>query len=242
MDSRETRIPKTIHYCWFGRGEKPEIVKKCIETWKDKLSDYEIIEWNEDNFDINQNDYVKEAYKAKKFAFVSDYVRVYALYNYGGIYLDTDMEILHDLTPFTCNEAFTGVEDSENIAFGIWGCKPGDQFIKEILDYYDTIDFKNYTDDLFEIAMPNVITKLAKDKGYKPPKSGGKSVFNNLTVYSNEVFYPKRSSWQEAVITENTFTIHHYEGSWKTPTQILRTRTKKKIINIVRKLMGKESV
>ena len=91
MDSRETRIPKTIHYCWFGRGEKPEIVKKCIDTWKDKLSDYKIIEWNEDNFDINQNDYVKEAYKAKKFAFVSDYVRVYALYNYGGIYLDTDV-------------------------------------------------------------------------------------------------------------------------------------------------------
>ena len=83
---------------------------------------------------------------------------------------------------------------------------------------------------------------MAKDKGYKPPKSGGKIVFNSLTVYSHEVFYPKRSSWEKAVITENTFTIHHYEGSWKTPTQILRTRTKKKIINIARKLMGKESV
>ena len=237
-----SRIPKVIHYCWFGNNPKPEIVNKCINTWKIKMPDYTIKEWNEDNFKIADFKFAIDAYEKKKWAFVADYCRLWVLYNYGGIYLDTYMEILHDLTPFTCNEAFTGVEDSENIAFGIWGCKPGDQFIKEILDYYDTIDFKNYTDDLFEIAMPNVITKLAKDKGYKPPKSGGKSVFNNLTVYSNEVFYPKRSSWQEAVITENTFTIHHYEGSWKTPTQILRTRTKKKIINIVRKLMGKESV
>ena len=112
MDSREIRIPKTIHYCWFGRGEKPEIVKKCIDTWKDKLSDYEIIEWNEDNFDINQNDYVKEAYKAKKFAFVSDYVRVYALYNYGGIYLDTDVEVFKSFDDVLDNESFWGFEQT----------------------------------------------------------------------------------------------------------------------------------
>ena len=237
-----SRIPKVIHYCWFGNNPKPEIVNKCINTWKAKMPDYTIKEWNEDNFKIEDFKFAIDAYEKKKWAFVADYCRLWVLYNYGGIYLDTDMEILHDLTPFTYNEAFTGVEDGENIAFGIWGCKPGDQFIKEILDYYDTIEFNNYTDDLFEIAIPKVITKLAKDKGYKPPKSGGKIVFNSLTVYSHEVFYPKRSSWEKAVITENTFTIHHYEGSWKTPTQILRTRTKKKIINIARKLMGKEAV
>ena len=174
-----SRIPKVIHYCWFGNNPKPEIVNKCINTWKIKMPDYTIKEWNEDNFKIADFKFAIDAYEKKKWAFVADYCRLWVLYNYGGIYLDTDMEILHDLTPFTCNEAFTGVEDSENIAFGIWGCKPGDQFIKEILDYYDTIDFKNYTDDLFEIAMPNVITKLAKDKGYKPVS------YTHLTLPTN---------------------------------------------------------
>ena len=86
-------IPKIIHYCWFGKNEKPNIVKKCIETWRNILSDYQIIEWNEDSFDVNSNNFVREAYESGKFAFVSDYVRVYALYNYGGIYLDTDVEV-----------------------------------------------------------------------------------------------------------------------------------------------------
>ena len=85
------KIPKTIHYCWFGKGEKPKIVKKCIESWKSNLNNYEIIEWNEENFDINSNVFIRQAYDNGKYAFVSDYVRVYALYNYGGIYLDTDV-------------------------------------------------------------------------------------------------------------------------------------------------------
>ena len=110
MDINEIKIPKYIHYCWFGKGEKPDIVKKCIESWKANLSDYEIIEWNEENFDINSNDYVREAYKVKKFAFVSDYVRVYALYNHGGIYLDTDVEVFKSFDEIFNNESFWGFE------------------------------------------------------------------------------------------------------------------------------------
>ena len=94
----KNKIPKIIHYCWFGKKEKPEIVKKCINSWTDKLKEYEIIEWNEDNFEMNSNRFITEAYRLGKYAFVSDYVRLYALYEYGGIYLDTDVEIYKEFS------------------------------------------------------------------------------------------------------------------------------------------------
>ena len=119
----DIRIPKVIHYCWFGRGKLPKLAKKCIKSWKKYLPDYKIIEWNEDNFDINSNQYVREAYEAKKYAFVSDYVRLYALYNYGGIYMDTDVEVIKSLDEFLIHEAFSGFESPKDIhdrACRIW--------------------------------------------------------------------------------------------------------------------------
>ena len=118
-------IPKIIHYCWFGKNEKPDIVKKCIDSWKKILNEYEIIEWNEKNFKIDSNKFVKQAYDSKKFAFVSDYVRVYALYNYGGIYLDTDVELLRPLDELLKDKMFCGWESRDqildkNINNGTW--------------------------------------------------------------------------------------------------------------------------
>ena len=104
-------IPKKIHYCWFGRGPMPELALKCLNSWKVNLPDYELIVWNEDSFDITTNQYVKEAYESRKFAFVTDYVRLYALYHYGGIYMDTDVEVLKPLDNFLNHKAFTGCED-----------------------------------------------------------------------------------------------------------------------------------
>lgn len=235
-------IPKVIHYCWFGGNEKPEIVKKCIQTWKKKMPEYTIIEWNEENFDISKFKFTNSAYKFKKWAFVADYCRLWVLYNYGGIYLDTDMEILKPLDSFLNEKSFTGVEDHENIAFGIWGCKKDDKFIKEILDYYEQIDFNSHIEDLFKIAIPKVITEVAKQIGYIP-KIGEIAYFGEeVAVYPTEVFYPKKSSWAEAIITENTYTIHHYEGSWRSPMQIFKSKLKKKLINIIRSVKGKECV
>lgn len=114
----EKTIPKVIHYCWFGKGEKSNLSEKCIQSWKEKLEGYEIIEWNEENFNINCNKYVKEAYERKKYAFVSDYVRLYVLYNYGGIYLDTDVEVLKTFDQFLVNDSFVGFEDKELISTG----------------------------------------------------------------------------------------------------------------------------
>lgn len=103
-------IPKIIHYCWFGRGKMPKLALKCLKSWNKYCSDYKVICWNEDNFDINSNQYVKEAYESRKYAFVSDYVRLYALYNYGGVYMDTDVEVIKNIDKFLAEKAFTGFE------------------------------------------------------------------------------------------------------------------------------------
>ena len=117
-------IPKIIHYCWFGKKDKPELVKRCIKSWENNLNDYKIIEWNEDTFDINSNKFVKQAYEAGKFAFVSDYVRVYALYNYGGIYMDTDVEVYRTFSKdILKNESFWGFEEKNFIATSTIGAK-----------------------------------------------------------------------------------------------------------------------
>ena len=127
------KIPKVIHYCWFGKNKLSKSAKKCIKSWKKHLPNYEIIEWNENNFDINCNEYVREAYKSKKYAFVSDYARIYALYNYGGIYMDTDVEVIKSLDKFLCNDAFAGLENEYSIQTAVMGCCKGNLLFKEFL-------------------------------------------------------------------------------------------------------------
>lgn len=224
-------IPKVIHYCWFGGNEKPKIVKKCIRTWKEKMPDYEIIEWNENNFDININRFTRDAYDSKKWAFVSDYCRLWVLYNYGGIYLDTDMEVLKSLDVFLDSKAFGGIELNDvNVA--IWGCRKNDSLILEILKFYDNIVFDDYKEDLFKLAIPKIVNKVLNNKGYTITGELLK-LDDGTIIYPNEYFYPKEQAWEEVNITENTYTIHHYEGSWRTPIQIYRTKLKKILVNLI---------
>lgn len=225
-------IPKVIHYCWFGGNKKSSIIKKCIKSWREKLPDYELKEWNEKNFDININSFVKNAYHNKKWAFVSDYCRLWVLYNYGGIYLDTDMEVLKSINIFLDNDSFSGTEDGEHISFGIWGCKAEDQFIKEILDYYDNLNFNDYREDLFKLAIPIVITEIANKKGFIKTINHSTYFGENIKVYPKDVFYPKKHSWEEPIITERTYTIHHYEGSWRSKKQIIRSKIKKIVMQL----------
>ena len=139
-------IPKTIHYVWFGRGEKSDRTKLCIESWKKYLPDYEIIEWNEDNFDINFNKWTKKSYEEKKYAFTSDVARLWVLYNYGGIYMDTDVEVYKPLDEFLNEEAFTGFEDINYPVTATLGAEKGNPVIKKMLDYYNDLDFILYDD------------------------------------------------------------------------------------------------
>ena len=146
-------IPKIIHYVWVGGKEKPKTIKRCMKTWKKHLGDYQIIEWNEQNFDISSNRFVKQAYEQKKWAYVSDYIRAYALYHYGGIYLDTDVIVMDDLTSLLNDRAFVGFETPQYPFTAAFGAEKGHPFLKDILSYYDDIDFSYNKKD--EMAAVN---------------------------------------------------------------------------------------
>lgn len=207
-------IPKKIHYCWFGRGEKPELAVKCIESWRKFLPEYEIIEWNEDNFDLNMYPYVREAYDARKFAFVTDVVRLWAMYAYGGIYMDTDVEVLKPLDSLLQFEAVSGFESEAQIPTGLMACREGFALFKELLDEYDGIHFV-LPDGSFD-TMPNTarITNTCTKKGLI--LNGALQTVDGFTLLPTEYLCPK--SWESGKITlsENTLCIHHFCGSWLT--------------------------
>lgn len=210
-----SNIPKVIHYCWFGRGEKPELAKKCIESWKKYCSDYILKEWNEDNFDINSNKYVKQAYENRKFAFVTDYVRLYALYNEGGVYMDTDVEILKPIDIFLKHNAFSSFENNNMIPTGLMASQKGNVWIKDLLDEYANLEFidKNGNMDLTTNVVR--ITNLTKDKyGLKLESSYQDLKDGIVTMYPHEYFCPKDWETGEIHLTENTYAIHHFSGSW----------------------------
>lgn len=222
----EEKIPKIIHYCWFGKGEKPEIVNKCIDSWEKILSDYEIIEWNEENFDINCNEYVKEAYENKKYAFVSDYVRVYVLYNYGGIYLDTDTEVFKKLDIFLGEESFWGFEEKNYIATSTIGAKKGNKLIKIFMDFYENKSF-NETNQILETSTNvQIVTKIFKELGFR--MNGEKQTIDKIgTIYPQEYFSPYDYINYYDKKTDKTYTKHYFYKSWVTPKDKMKSNIKK---------------
>lgn len=205
---------KKIHYCWFGGKELPASVKKCINTWKKIMPDYEIIEWNEKNFDINSSNFVKEAYENKKWAFVSDYVRIYALYQEGGIYFDTDMKVIKDVSDIVDKDMFLGYEDSGYVGTAVIGVKERhNKYIKEILDYYNDIDHFN-PEIIYNYANPVIITKIIKKYNSYVDEKGIKIFDNNIYVYPRDYFYPLSYNYEEKIYTENTCMIHLFNATW----------------------------
>ena len=202
-------IPKIIHYCWFGEKPLPPFILSCISTWRSKLPEYEIIEWNEKNFDINKVRFVKEAYSNKKFAFVSDFVRLYALYNLGGIYLDTDVTVLKKFDPLLNSRCFVGFEDQEIIATCVIGVEKNHPLVKEFMEYYHTQSFDKRD------MPPNVIhfSKLLKDRGLNFNNHYQK-INDDIEIYPSDYFSAK--SFKTGLIkkTTNTYSIHHFAGSW----------------------------
>lgn len=208
-------IPKIIHYCWFGDNPKSKLIDKCINTWKEKLTEYTIIEWNEKNFDINMNNYVKKAYDEKKWAFVSDYARLYALYNYGGIYMDTDMEVLKSFTDISNSKFFIGCEQENIINAAIIGSNKNNKIIKEIMEYYD-LKMNNYYR-----TIPDIVTEIFKKYGFV--ECNKIIVLNNgATIYPKEYFYPKDLITHRLNLTKNSYCIHHFDASWMTKYQKIR--------------------
>ena len=212
-------IPKTIHYIWFGRGKKNKLIEECMKSWKKFCPDYEIKEWNEDNFDINSNQYVKEAYENKKWAFVSDYVRLYALYNEGGIYLDTDCELVDKIDEFLKDPSFSGYESDEFIPTAIMGAEKENEWIKILLDYYDNKSF--YNEDGTMDLTTNVITisNITKEKYGVNYDGEVIDVQGVLKIYPKDYFCPKDANSGIINFTPNTKAIHHFNASWVSPIE-----------------------
>jgi len=212
MGSEKNKIPKVIHYCWFGGNPLTEMSIKCIESWKKYCPDYEIIEWNENNFDININAYTKEAYENKKWAFVSDVARLYALVNVGGIYMDTDVELTKPLDGLLKHEAFSGFESETRIPTGIMGCMKGQKLFVELLNYYNDKHFIKEDGSLDTTTNVVIITDIVKKYGLN--QNNTFQTVNGFTLFPNDYFCPKNWETRELNITENTHCIHHFDGSW----------------------------
>lgn len=226
------KIPRIIHYCWFGMSEKPEIVKKCIQSWKNILTDYEIIEWNEDNFDINSNKYVKEAYENKKYAFVSDYVRVKVLYDMGGIYLDTDVEVYKSLDKFLEEESFWGFEEKNYIATSTIGARSGNRLIKQFLDFYEGKSYTEMAKDIETSTNVQIVTRIFKEIGFK--MNGERQSIDNIgTIYPQEYFSPYDYINYYDKKTDKTYTMHHFYKSWISPKDKIKSNIKKVLAKTV---------
>lgn len=206
-------IPKIIHYCWFGRGPKPELAQKCIESWRKFCPDYTLVEWNEDNFDISSNQYVKEAYEARKFAFVTDYVRLYAMYTHGGIYMDTDVMVLKPLDAYLQHQAFSGFESKTKVPTGIMASEKGQPLIGEMLSHYDTARFLNKDGSFNMTTNVEVITSQLLKKGLIP--NGEYQEVEQMAFYPQNVFCPDHKKLNDPEYMEETATIHYFAGSWK---------------------------
>ncbi len=225
MESNLT-IPKKIHYCWFGNGEKNKTFKKCYESWKKYFPEYEIIEWNENNFNINENLYVKQAYQAKKYAFVSDYARLKILYEYGGIYFDTDVEVLKRIDDSILQNGYFAKEKDNEINTGLGFCvPPKNKFVKIMLDDYKNISFYNKDGSYDLTPCPKRNSKSILNAGYSI--SSKCENLGNIKVYNRNYFCGYDINNNHYIISEKTYTVHHYSASWQSKNQRLKKSLKK---------------
>lgn len=229
-------IPKKLHYCWFGGKPLDKLGQRCLASWKKFFPDYEIIEWNESNFDINCCTYVKQAYEAKKWAFVSDYARFKILYEHGGVYFDTDVEVIKSFDSILEKGGFIGCERNEteiNPGLGM-AVTPRLEIIREILDDYEKSTFLKLDGSYDLTTIVARTTKFLRKYGLDyvsniQPIAG-------INVYPQEYFCPIDMETGKLSITENTYSIHRFAGSWETKTNKFRG----KVYRTINRIMGKK--
>ena len=225
-------IPKKIHYCWFGGNPLPEKDKKCIESWKKFCPDYQIIRWDESNYDVNKNLYMQQAYNAKKWGFVPDFARLDIIYSEGGIYLDTDVEIIKSLNDLLDNEAFMGFESGEAVNPGLgFGAVCHHHAILELMNIYSERKFIG-EDGSYDMT-PNPILNTEKMKEFGCVINDRFQIVNGITVYPSDFFCPKDYVTGKLSLTENSHMIHHYNASWMTKAQKRRY--------VIRKFIGRQN-
>lgn len=210
-------IPKTIHYCWFGKNPLPTEYQEYMKSWSRFMPDYEIKRWDETNFDINASPFTRKAYALGKMAFVSDYARLKILYENGGVYFDTDVELIRPLTDILSRGGYMGFEKNSNAQSGEilnvnvglgFAVEPDNAIIKEAIDYYDA----HVEDDYLTIVV--IITEILKKYGLRSCSTP--VTINNITIYPWDYFCPIEFMSNKLEITENTFSIHHYSALWLT--------------------------
>lgn len=226
-------IPTTIHYCWFGGKSKPRLAEKCIKSWKKHCPAYDIIEWNEDNFDVNIIPFTKEAYAAGKFAFVSDYARLWVLYHHGGIYMDTDVELIRPLDGLLRLEAYAGFENREYVASGLgMGAVKHHPVLQEMMNQYHPLHYAG-AKELRQITCPYLNTKPLVAMGLRLDGRG--QLVQGMSVFPPVVFNPFDNATGLLRTTEDTYSIHWYGKSW-IPR---RKRLRSKLMRIYRRLFQK---
>lgn len=233
-------IPKIIHYVWFGGKPLPDEYRENIENWKRLMPDYTVMEWNEKNFDVSSSRFMRQAYEAKKFAFVADAVRVDVIEKYGGIYLDTDVKVVKPFDGLLKNEFFIGFENDGNLETAVFGSEPNHPAVRTLTDFYGKANFlgKNKKPDL----TPNVIYFtyfFMRDYGLKmKPVNQSLVSFDGgsrISVFSTDYFTPLNFNTRKETVTQNTYAVHAFANSWSTKP-LLRAQS---LANGVRKLFGK---
>lgn len=230
-------MEKKIHYCWFGKGKKTKMFKICYNSWKKYFPDYEIIEWNENNFDINCNKYVEEAYELKKYAFVSDYARLKAIYEHGGIYFDTDVEVIRPIDKKIIENGFFAEEAEGKLSTGLgFSTNKNEKILKQMLDDYENIHFVNDGKiDMTPCTIRNTNSLISR--GYE---LGAFKKINGITIYPISFFGGWDLKNDCIDVSENTYTIHHYNGSWLSNKDKIYTILKRKFIRVIGKKNAKK--
>ena len=219
-------IPKKIHYCWFGGKPLPKKAEKCILSWKKYLPDYEIVEWNESNFDINYNLYTKEAYENKKYAFLTDVARLIVIYNEGGIYFDVDVETIKSFDDILECKAFFGIERENYVATGLgFGAEKNNDFIKALLDDYNDRHFVKSDGTLDITPCPVINSEIFKKYGFELNNSVEEK--DGIRVYPSEYFNPLENATGKLNKTKNTYSIHWYNKSWVPKKLVVRSKITK---------------
>ena len=231
-------IPKIIHYCWFGGNEKPDAAKKCISSWNTHCSNYEIREWNEDNVDLELcPQYVRDAYAAKKYAYVSDFIRLKVLFEHGGFYMDTDVELLKDLDRFLCDDGVIGFENDSFVNSGQMLAAPaGHPILTEMMERYRNIDFYRADGSMFLLGCPHVKTEVLAGHGLV--LNGKEQLVVDFHVYPADWFNPLDSATGELNKTENTVSVHWYSMSWIPLWKRLRVKMMRRVRRVLRRLRG----
>lgn len=215
-------IPKVIHYCWFGGKPLTKLAKKCISSWRKYCPDYEIKRWDETNFDYTKNLYMRQAYEAKKWGFVPDYARLDIIYNYGGIYLDTDVELIKSLDDLLGNKAFCGFEAFDLINLGQgFAAEPKNPIIKQLMEPYDNLCFQNKDGTLNLIPSPIIQTKEFESQGLLL-NGQIQEIKKSIIVYPKDYFNPINANTGKTEITADTYSIHHFAASWESKYSIFR--------------------